>query len=198
MTMKTQWLVSAKVLALSLVLLGIVYPLVIAVTGRALFPFRAGGSLIKEGNRVLGSDLIAQDFSLPGHFQPRPSACSYDPTSSGGSNLAPTSAKLLEIYRERIRKLSLANPLEEVKVPLELVAASASGLDPQLSLGAALWQLPRVARARSLPRERIEALVRESARPPLLGFIGEWRVNVFELNRRLDRLPPEGEANKNE
>ena len=198
MTMKTQWVVSAKVLALSLVLLGIVYPLVIFVAGRALFPFRAGGSLIREGNRVLGSDLIAQDFSLPGYFQPRPSACSYDSTSSGGSNLAATSAKLLEVYWERIRKLRLANPLEEVQVPLELVAASASGLDPDISLGAALWQLPRVAQARSLPRERIEELVRKNVRPPLFGFVGEWRVNVFELNRRLDRLPPEGEANKNE
>lgn len=196
--MKTQWLVSAKVLALSLVLLGIAYPLVIFVAGRALFPFPAGGSLIKEGKTVLGSELIAQDFSLPGYFQPRPSACGYDPTSSGGSNLAATSAKLFETYRERIRILRLANPLEKVKVPLELVAASASGLDPHISLGAALWQLPRVAQARGLPRERIEELVRESARSPLLGFIGEWRVNVFDLNRRLDQLRLAEEANEDE
>jgi len=196
--MKTQWLVSAKVLALSLVLLGVVYPLIIFVAGRALFPFRAGGSIVKEGNRVLGSDLIAQDFSLPGYFQPRPSACNHDPTSSGGSNLAPTSAKLFEIYRERIRMLSLANAPAAGKVPLELVAASASGLDPDISLGAALWQLPRVAQARSLPREEIEGLVRKNARPPLFGFVGEWRVNVFDLNRRLDQLRPAEKAKEND
>jgi len=196
--MKTQWLVSARVLALSLVLLGVAYPLIIFVAGRALFPFRADGSIVKEGNRVLGSDLIAQNFSLPGYFQPRPSACSYDPTSSGGSNLAPTSARLFALYRERVRALNLANSPAAGRVPLELVAASASGLDPHISLGAALWQLPRVARARGLPRERVEKLIRESAQSPLLGFVGEWRVNVFELNRRLDRLPPEKEAKKNE
>jgi K+-transporting ATPase ATPase C chain len=173
--MKTQWLVSARVLALSLVLLGAVYPLIIFVAGRALFPFRAGGSIIKEENRVLGSDLIAQDFSLPRYFQPRPSAGAYDPTSSGGSNLGPTNAGLFEIYRERI-----------------------SGLDPDISLGAALWQLPRVARARSLPLEKIEELVRKNARPPLFGFVGEWRVNVLEINRRLDQLPPAEKAKEND
>jgi K+-transporting ATPase ATPase C chain len=196
--MKTQWLVSAKVLVLSLVLLGIIYPLIIFVAGRTLFPFRAGGSIVKEANRVLGSDLIAQDFSLPGYFQPRPSACSYDPTSSGGSNLAPTSARLFEIYRERIRILSLANSPAAGRVPLELVAASASGLDPDISLGAALWQLPRVAQARSLPRERIEELVRKNVRPPLFGFVGEWRVNIFDLNRRLDQLRPAEKAKEND
>jgi potassium-transporting ATPase KdpC subunit len=196
--MKAQWLVSARVLALSLVLLGIVYPLVVFVAGRALFPFRASGSIIKEGNRVLGSDLIAQDFSLPRYFQPRPSAGAYDPRSSGGSNLGPTNAGLFEIYRERIRTLRLANEPAVGRIPLELVAASASGLDPHISLGAALWQLPRVARARSLPRERIEELVRKNAHPPLFGFVGEWRVNVLELNRRLDRLPSAEKAEEND
>lgn len=196
--MKTQLLISAKVIALSLVLLGIVYPLLIFVAGQALFPFRAGGSIVKEGSRVLGSELIAQDFSLPGYFQPRPSACDYDPSSSGGSNLGPTNPKLLEIYRDRIQRLSLTNGGASAGVPFELVAASASGLDPHISLGAALWQLPRIARARSLPRQRVEELVRKNADPPLLGFVGEWRVNVFDLNRQLDRLRPEEEAKKDE
>jgi len=196
--MKTQLLISAKVIALSLVLLGVVYPLIIFVAGQALFPFRAGGSIVKEGSRVLGSELIAQDFSLPGYFQPRPSACDYDPSSSGGSNLGPTNPKLLEIYRDRIQRLSLINGGASAGVPFELVAASASGLDPHISLGAALWQLPRIARARSLPRQRVEEFVRKNADPPLLGFIGEWRVNVFELNRQLDRLRPEEEAKKDE
>jgi K+-transporting ATPase ATPase C chain len=196
--MKTQLLISAKVIALSLVLLGIVYPLLIFVAGQALFPFRAGGSIVKEGSRVLGSELIAQDFSLPGYFQPRPSACDYDPSSSGGSNLGPTNPKLLEIYRDRIQRLSLTNGGASAGVPFELVAASASGLDPHISLGAALWQLPRIARARSLPRQRVEELVRKNADPPFLGFVGEWRVNVFDLNRQLDRLRPEEEAKKDE
>ena len=196
--MKTQLLISAKVIALSLVLLGIVYPLLIFVAGQALFPFRAGGSIVKEGSRVLGSELIAQDFSLPGYFQPRPSACDYDPSSSGGSNLGPTNPKLLEIYRDRIQRLSLINGGASAGIPFELVAASASGLDPHISLGAALWQLPRIARARSLPRQRVEELVRKNADPPFLGFVGEWRVNVFDLNRQLDRLRPEEEAKKDE
>ncbi|MBP1766146.1 MAG: potassium-transporting ATPase, subunit [Candidatus Aminicenantes bacterium] len=196
--MKTQLLISAKVIALSLVLLGVVYPLIIFVAGQALFPFRAGGSIVKEGSRVLGSELIAQDFSLPGYFQPRPSACDYDPSSSGGSNLGPTNPKLLEIYRDRIQRLSLINGGASAGVPFELVAASASGLDPHISLGAALWQLPRIARARSLPRQRVEEFVRKNADPPFLGFVGEWRVNVFELNRQLDRLRPEEEAKKDE
>ncbi|OGD24905.1 MAG: potassium-transporting ATPase subunit C [Candidatus Aminicenantes bacterium RBG_13_59_9] len=196
--MKTQLLISAKVIALSLVLLGVVYPLLIFVAGQALFPFRAGGSIVKEGSRVLGSELIAQDFSLPGYFQPRPSACDYDPSSSGGSNLGPTNPKLLEIYRDRIQRLSLTNGGASAGVPFELVAASASGLDPHISLGAALWQLPRIARARSLPRQRVEELVRKNADPPFLGFVGEWRVNVFDLNRQLDRLRPEEEAKKDE
>jgi len=196
--MKTQLLISAKVIALSLVLLGVVYPLLIFVAGQALFPFRAGGSIVKEGNRVLGSELIAQDFSLPGYFQPRPSACDYDPSSSGGSNLGPTNPRLLEIYRDRIQRLSLINGGAWAGVPFELVAASASGLDPHISLGAALWQLPRIARARSLPRQRVEELVRKNTDPPFLGFIGEWRVNVFDLNRQLDRLRPEEEAKKDE
>jgi len=191
-------LISAKVIALSLVLLGVVYPLIIFVAGQALFPFRAGGSIVKEGSRVLGSELIAQDFSLPGYFQPRPSACDYDPSSSGGSNLGPTNPKLLEIYRDRIQRLSLINGGASAGVPFELVAASASGLDPHISLGAALWQLPRIARARSLPRQRVEEFVRKNADPPFLGFVGEWRVNVFELNRQLDRLRPEEEAKKDE
>ena len=196
--MKTQLLISAKVIALSLVLLGVVYPLIIFVAGQALFPFRAGGSIVKEGSRVLGSELIAQDFSLPGYFQPRPSACDYDPSSSGGSNLGPTNPKLLEIYRDRIQRLSLINGGASAGVPFELVAASASGLDPHISLGAARWQLPRIARARSLPRQRVEEFVRKNADPPFLGFVGEWRVNVFELNRQLDRLRPEEEAKKDE
>lgn len=188
MIMKTQWLISAKFLALSLVLLGIVYPLFVFIAGRALFPFQAGGSIIKEGNLIVGSELIAQDFSRPGYFQPRPSACGFDPTSSGGSNLAPTSARLIEIYRERIRELRLANPDAKAKIPVELVSSSSSGLDPHISLGAALWQVPRVARVRGLPEEKVEAFVRRSALTPLLGFIGERRVNVLDLNRRIDQF----------
>jgi K+-transporting ATPase ATPase C chain len=186
--MKIHFLVSAKVLALCLALLGIVYPLIIYLAGQAIFPFQANGSLIRQGTRVIGSTLIAQEFSLPGYFEPRPSASAYDAGSSGGSNLAPTSSRLVEFYRNRIKLLQVENSASHSKIPLELVAVSASGLDPHLSLGAALWQVPRVASARNLAREELDKLIMVNARPPLLGFIGEWRVNVLELNLELDEF----------
>jgi len=196
--MKTQLLVSAKVLALCLALLGIVYPMIVLIGGQVIFPFRANGSLIGEGKRVVGSALVAQEFSLPQYFQPRPSAAAFDPRFSGGSNLAATSSKLLETYRDRIKSLKAENPEVKDKIPLELVSMSASGLDPHISLGAALWQIPRIAGARSLSSRELERLVRENTEPPLFGFFGEWRVNVLLLNRHLDRYPARGEDLKNE
>lgn len=186
--MKRQLLVAARVLGVSLILLGLAYPLAVYVVGRVAFPFRAGGSLIREGNRVVGSALTAQEFSLPRYFAPRPSAGGYDARSSGGSSLGPTSAKLFDIYRGRIDSLRAANPAAGGPVPLELVAASGSGLDPDISPAAALWQAPRVAAARNIPVSELTGLIRDISRPPLFGIVGEWRVNVFELNRRVDDL----------
>ncbi len=186
--MKTYLLISAKLLALCLVLLGIVYPIIIFLAGQAVFPHQANGSLIEEGKRIIGSELVAQEFSLPQYFQPRPSAVAYDPSSSGGSNLAPTSAKLVANYRDRIRALKDQNEAGQGKIPIELVSMSASGLDPHISLGAALWQVPRIAGLRNLYRKELEELVLRNVEAPLFGFIGEWRVNVLVLNRQLDQL----------
>jgi K+-transporting ATPase ATPase C chain len=144
--------------------------------------------LIKEGKRTIGSELVAQEFSLPQYFQPRPSAATYDPSSSGGSNLAPTSAKLVANYRDRIRALRDQNEAVQGKIPIELISMSASGLDPHISLGAALWQVPRIAGVRNLSRKEVEELVLRNVQAPLFGFIGEWRVNVLVLNRHLDQL----------
>ena len=186
--MKTHLLISAKVLALCLVLLGIVYPMITLLVGQTVFPFKANGSLIREGNRVIGSELIAQEFSRPQYFQPRPSAVSYDPYQSGGSNLAPTSARLFKTYQDRIKALRVKNAESAIKIPIELVTMSASGLDPHISLGAAFWQIPRISNARDLSRKELEDLVLKSAQAPLFGFIGEPRVNVFLLNRHLGQL----------
>ncbi len=186
--MKRQLVVSARVLGVSLILLGLAYPLAVYVVGRVFFPFHAGGSLIRAGDRIVGSALIAQEFSLPRYFAPRPSAGGYDARSSGGSNLGPTNARLFDGYRSRIDSLKAANPAAEGPVPLELVAASGSGLDPDISLGAALWQVPRVAGARNIPAGELTGLIRDISRPPLFGIVGEWRVNILELNRRLDDL----------
>lgn len=186
--MKNQLLISLKMLGLCLVLLGIVYPTVIFLAGQAIFPHQANGSLIKDGKRIIGSELIAQEFSLPQYFQPRPSAVAYDPSSSGGSNLAPTASKLVANYRDRIRTLKDQNGATREKIPVELVSTSASGLDPHISLGAALWQVPRIASLRNLSREELEELVLRNAQASLFGFFGEWRVNVLALNLQLDQL----------
>jgi K+-transporting ATPase ATPase C chain len=186
--MKKHFLVSARVLAVCLALLGLAYPLSVYMIGRVVFPFQAAGSLLNEGDRVIGSELIGQEFSRLQYFAPRPSAVSYGAGASGGSNLGPTNAKLFEEYRRRINSLKAENPSSEGPVPLELVAASASGLDPDISPGAALWQVPRVADARRISRSELVKLIQDNARPPLFGFIGEWRVNVLTLNRRLDEL----------
>lgn len=173
-----------------MVIFGLAYPFAVYVVGRVFFPFQAGGSLVKVEGRVVGSALIAQEFSLPRYFAPRPSAGDYDASASGGSNLGPTNARLFDAYRSRINSLKEDNPAAEGPVPPELVAASGSGLDPDISPAAARWQIPRIAATRQISRRELEALVGEVARPPLFGFVGEWRVNVLELNRRLDDLAP--------
>jgi K+-transporting ATPase ATPase C chain len=197
--MKKQFLLSARVLTLCLALLGLAYPLFVYVIGRVIFPFQAAGSLLSEGDRVIGSESIGQEFSRPLYFAPRPSAAGYDAGASRGSNLGPTSAKLFEEYRSRVNSLKADNPARAGLIPLELVAASASGLDPDISPGAALWQVPRVAGARRISRSELVKLIEDSARPPLLGFVGEWRVNVLKLNRRLDEMTlRRGRQQKNE
>jgi K+-transporting ATPase ATPase C chain len=175
----------------TLVLTGLAYPLVVTGIARVLFPHRAGGSLaVDDRGTVVGSELLAQGFASPAYFQPRPSAAGdkgYDPLVSGGSNLGPTSKKLRDRAAADLGRLQEENPDAPGSVPVELVTTSGSGLDPHLSPAAALWQIPRVAKARQVSAERVRAVVEETAEGRDLGFLGEPRVNVLVLNLALDR-----------
>ncbi len=176
------------------VLTGLVYPLAIAEIGHALFPFQADGSLVRRGGAIVGSSLIGQNFSAPRYFQGRPSAAGdkgYDADASGGSNLGPTNKALATAVAARVRELRERNP-GATAAPVDLVTASGSGLDPEISPAAAALQIPRVAKARGLGEDAIQALVRANTRPRFLGLFGEPGVNVLMLNLALDRLRPGG------
>ena len=178
-------------LAVLTVLTGIVYPLAVTGIAQLLFPRAAGGSLLLRGGHVLGSALIGQSFGDPGHFWSRPSATTpqpYNGTGSTGSNLGPLNPALLDAVKARLATLRTADPGNSAPVPVDLVTASASGLDPHISVAAAQYQAARVARARALPEARVRALIDAHTEGRLLGVIGEPRVNVLELNLALDSL----------
>jgi potassium-transporting ATPase KdpC subunit len=178
-------------LAVLTVLTGVVYPLAVTGIAQLLFPRAAAGSLVVRGGHALGSALIGQSFSDPGHFWSRPSATTpqpYNGTGSTGSNLGPLNPALLDAVKARIATLRTADPGNSAPVPVDLVTASASGLDPHISVAAAQYQAARVARARSLPEARVRALIDAHTEGRLLGVIGEPRVNVLELNLALDSL----------
>ena len=168
------------------VLLGVIYPL--AVTGLALvmFPAKAGGSLIQKDGKVIGSRLIGQPFAGPGYFHSRPSAAGtgYDGTASGGTNLGPTSQKLMDNVKTAAESLREENPGSPI--PIDMVTASASGLDPHITPAGAEFQVPRVARERGLNPNEVRRLVREHTEDRTFGLLGEPRVNVLELNLALD------------
>jgi K+-transporting ATPase ATPase C chain len=173
------------------VITGVVYPLVITVTAQAVFPNKANGSLIYREGRAVGSSLVGQAFDDPKCFWGRPSATSpipYNAAASGGSNLGPTNPALAEAARSRIAALRAADPGNHLPIPIDLVTASASGLDPHISPAAAEYQLPRVARARGLEAEAIRQLVARHTQGRTFGLLGEPRVNVVELNLELDSL----------
>ena len=170
---------------------GGLYPLVTTALGQWWFHEQANGSLIHEGNTVRGSRLLGQAFTQPGYFHTRPSATAdapYNPMGSGGSNLAGSNPALDKEIAQRVAELRAENPQANVHIPVELVTASASGLDGQLSPAAAAWQIPRVAQARNLPVQEVVKLVAEHTATPLVNFIGQPVVNVVELNLALDAL----------
>ncbi len=172
-------------------LTGLVYPAAITGVSRLAFPRQAGGSLLVVGDSVRGSTLIGQSFTESGYFWSRPSATGpvpYNGALSGGSNLGPTNPAQLEAVRRRVTALRAADPGNTAPVPVDLVTASASGLDPEISPAAAEFQVARVARARGLAEDRVRALVRAHTRSRQFGILGEPGVRVLPLNLALDHL----------
>lgn len=170
-------------------LCGVLYPLAVTGIGSVAFPSQAGGSMVERGGKAIGSRLIGQSFSSPQYFWGRPSATGPMPNNaagSGGANQGPTNPALVDAVKGRVAALKAADPSNSMPIPVDLVTASASGLDPEISVAAAIYQISRVASARKLAREQVVALVHAHTEPQYLGFFGEARVNVLALNLALD------------
>jgi len=188
--MRKEIAIALRTTLVTLVLTGLLYPLAMTGVAQALFPGRANGSLVRdEKGAVVGSELIGQVFATPAYLQGRPSAAGngYDATASSGSNLGPTSKKLRDRVSGDVDRLHKENPEAALPVPAELVTTSASGLDPDLAPGAALWQVARIAHARQIAPERIRAVVEGLVQGRDLGVFGEPRVNVLAVNLALDQ-----------
>ena len=168
---------------------GVIYPVVVTVIAQVVFPHQANGSLIVKDGKVVGSELIGQPFDDPKYFWGRPSATSpfaYNAAASSGSNLSPTNPALVKAVQDRVNALRAADPGNTAPVPVDLVTASGSGLDPHISPAAALYQVNRVAKARKLPPDAVRVLVERHIEGRQFGFLGEPRVNVLALNLALD------------
>ena len=186
---------AAMLLLLMTVITGIAYPLLVTGLAQAVFPVQANGSLLAKDGKPIGSALIGQPFTASKYFWGRPSATTpkpYNATASSGSNLGPTNPALTEAVKQRIAALRGADPGNSASVPVDLVTASGSGLDPEISPAAAQYQLARVARARGLSPARVQALVNACTRGRQFGLLGEPRVNVLQLNLALDAAQAHG------
>jgi K+-transporting ATPase ATPase C chain len=190
--MKKNLLISIWMTLATTVLLGIIYPLVVTGLAQVMFPHQANGELIQQaGGKIAGSRLIGQPFTSAGYFHSRPSAAGaagYDPMASGGSNLGPTNKALLDRVSVSVQALQAENP--GARIPVDLATASGSGLDPHISPAAADFQVPRVARERGMTEAEVRAVVKRHSEERQLGFLGEPRVNVLELNLDLDSKHP--------
>jgi K+-transporting ATPase ATPase C chain len=186
--MHSVWRTSIRFTIVTTVLLGVGYPLLVTGVAGAIFPHKAAGSLILKDGKVIGSELLAQSFTSDKYFHPRPSAAGngYDATASGGSNLAQSSKALVTRIQGDIDKLTVQNPGKPV--PIDLVTTSGSGLDPDITPDAAYYQVARVAKARNLSEDQLRKLIADNTTGRQLGFLGEPRVNVLELNLALDAV----------
>jgi K+-transporting ATPase ATPase C chain len=183
---------SALYTIVSVVLLGFIYPAVMWLISIVVFPYQAYGSLIVQNGKPIGSAIVGQLWTKPQYFHGRPSAAGkngYDPTSTGGTNLGPTSKKLIDATTATIIALKKENPQAVGEPPMDLVTSSASGIDPEISPEAAYYQVPRIAAARKRTPAAVKALIDANIQGRTLGFLGEPRVNVFALNRALDAAP---------
>jgi potassium-transporting ATPase KdpC subunit len=185
--MKKNLVTSALMTLVTTILLGIVYPLVVTGIAQVMFPHKANGQLISQNGKLIGSRIIGQPFTGPGYFHSRPSAAGtgYDAANSGGTNLGPTNKVLISRVQQDAQALQAENP--GAPVPVDLVTTSASGLDPHISIAAAEFQVPRVARERGLSASQVLELISYHTEGRQFGLLGEPRVNVLELNLALDR-----------
>jgi len=188
--MKKNFMISIWMTIVTTLLLGIVYPFVVTALAQLIFPAQANGGLIAMNGKIVGSRLIGQPFSSPGYFRSRPSAAGngYDAGNSGGSNLGPTNKMLIDRMAADVQKAQAENP--NTAVPMDLVTTSGSGLDPHISPEAAAFQVPRIAHERSMSEADVRALIDKHMDSRQLGFLGEPRVNVLELNLDLDTTHP--------
>jgi len=184
--MKKNLIISVLMTIVTTVLLGVIYPLVVTGIAQVVFPRQANGQLISKNGKLIGSSVIGQPFSGPSYFHSRPSAAGtgYDAANSGGTNLGPTNQTLIARVDQDAKALQAENP--GVPVPVDLVTTSASGLDPHISIAAAEFQVPRVARTRGIPLSQVQELIAAHTEGRQFGFLGEPRVNVLELNLALE------------
>jgi K+-transporting ATPase ATPase C chain len=190
--MKKNLIVAVLFTLVTTVMFGLIYPLVVTGLAQVLFPAKANGQLIEKSGKIVGSSIIGQAFTGPGYFHSRPSAAGtgngYDPTSSGGSNLGPTSKMLIDRVNGSVKALQAENP--STPIPVDLATTSGSGLDPDISPAAADFQVPRIARERKMTESDVRQLIAAHTDGRQLGFLGEPHVNVLALNLDLDQTHP--------